>query len=729
MRTSDPGGSFGGASDDPDRGDPRRRVTLRDAPYRARSLGGGTQVVVNLADHAAQIASSSVGPRRRRRDRRSAARRERGAADADAAPPPLRADRSPRARTKNRSSTPFLSLNLLRAAVTTDVDGLWQVHPRRLLEYSPKDLHTKGWFPWPSSFHLSVTVFASPELHAQTLVLTAWTAAIHVTGLGVEDSKQSGFKAIFGTAYLGSLASMGVIIALVLGLFISLVVQRWWDVRSQYATFHHALLELAVAFAADAQLGTAESAVSAGSERAAAERREKFSETSESSESSEDLRRLRRDATRELFRLLNLAHVLFLSQAGEREHAVTGARRLRRAGRFFSTPSRFVTSRDARNARGGNDEGSSLDESLGDEATRRVSDPSDDSIGDSGARRGVDVDAVAVAATAGTNAESLADVRTDSDIRTPRRERVRGASSPSPPSEGTNASRLTRFGTEPRDCPHRPSAAASVASTAVFADDANILAKHVTHLDRDDCVALGLVTAEEWEALRAARAAGLPRFSAVLCWAHALLETCAARRVCSSAAKRTGIAKLADARQAAGRVSTYLMSQLPYTYVNLVSLVVHVYLFVLATWFGFILHSGLNAVEMNVAAEAAGAEGFSRDGLPLEPGETNPNVFRVSERRVSMSSDVLTVAFCYAFLAFSNVLFQGLLHIHALLDNPFGHHPAKFPLRQFVAQLVGQTSALLAGAHEPPAASPSVAMFRRSESGGESEEEREDPRA
>ena len=726
MRTSDPGGSFGGASDDPDRGDPRRRVTLRDAPYRARSLGGGTQVVVNLADHAAQIASSSVGPRRRRRDRRSAARRERGAADADTAPPPLRADRSPRARTKNRSSTPFLSLNLLRAAVTTDVDGLWQVHPRRLLEYSPKDLHTKGWFPWPSSFHLSVTVFASPELHAQTLVLTAWTAAIHVTGLGVEDSKQSGFKAIFGTAYLGSLASMGVIIALVLGLFISLVVQRWWDVRSQYATFHHALLELAVAFAADAQLGTAESAVSAGSARAAAERREKFSE---SSESSEDLRRLRRDATRELFRLLNLAHVLFLSQAGEREHAVTGARRLRRAGHFFSTPSRFVSSRDARDARGGNDEGSSLDESVGDEATRRVSDPSDDSIGDSGAHRGVDVDADAVAATAGTNAESLADVRTDFDLRTPRRERVRGASSPSPPSKGTNASRLTRFGTEPRDCPHRPSAAASVASTAVFADDANILAKHVTHLDRNDCVALGLVTAEEWEALRAARAAGLPRFSAVLCWAHALLETCAARRVCSSAAKRTAIAKLADARQAAGRVSTYLMSQLPYTYVNLVSLVVHVYLFVLATWFGFILHSGLNAVEMNVAAEAAGAEGFSRDGLPLEPGETNPNVFRVSERRVSMSSDVLTIAFCYAFLAFSNVLFQGLLHIHALLDNPFGHHPAKFPLRQFVAQLVGQTSALLAGAHEPPAASPSVTMFRRSESGGESEEDREDPRA
>ena len=175
------------------------------------------------------------------------------------------------------------------------------------------------------------------------------------------------------------------IIALVRRRFISLVVQRWWDVRSQYcSTFHHALLEPAVAFAADARLGTErqtkKSAITAVSARFPhAERRRETS--SESSESSENLRRLRRDATRELFRLLNLAHVLFLSQAGEREHAVTGARRLRRAGRFFSTPSRFVTSRDARNARGRNDEGSSLDESLGDEATRRVSDPSDDQIG------------------------------------------------------------------------------------------------------------------------------------------------------------------------------------------------------------------------------------------------------------------------------------------------------------------------------------------------------------
>ena len=495
-------------------------------------LGGGTQVVVNLADHAAQIASSSVGPSSTasRSAIREAARTRRGGRRRRAAP--VREDQKPFQKKKKREASPFLSRPVARRGD----------HGRRRAVAGPP-ASVAGVFPERPPHERVVPVAFQVSHFCNSLrVPRAARADARPGGVDRGDTRdrfggggreQSGFKAIFGTAYLGSLASMGVIIALVLGLFISLVVQRWWDVRSQYATFHHALLELAVAFAADARLGTErqtkKSAITAVSARFPhAERRRETS--SESSESSENLRRLRRDATRELFRLLNLAHVLFLSQAGEREHAVTGARRLRRAGRFFSTPSRFVSSRDARNARGRNDEGSSLDESLGDEATRRVSDPSDDSIGDSGARRGVD--AVAVAATAGTNAESLADVRTDSDVRTPRRERFCGASSPRSLSEGTNASRLTRSNrrNRTRDRPHRPSAAASVASTAVFADGANILAKHVTHLDRDDCVALGLVTAEEWEALRAARAAGLPRFSAVLCWAHALLETCAARR-------------------------------------------------------------------------------------------------------------------------------------------------------------------------------------------------------
>ena len=56
----------------------------------------------------------------------------------------------------------------------------------------------------------------------------------------------------------------------------------------------------------------------------------------------------------------------------------------------------------------------------------------------------------------------------------------------------------------------------------------------------------------------------------------------------------------------------------------------------------------------------------------------------------------------YLFLGFANVLFQGLLNIHTLLDNPFGHHPTKFPLRAYVAQIIATTNVLAAGSFRPP---------------------------
>ena len=67
-------------------------------------------------------------------------------------------------------------------------------------------------------------------------------------------------------------------------------------------------------------------------------------------------------------------------------------------------------------------------------------------------------------------------------------------------------------------------------------------------------------------------------------------------------------------------------------------------------------------------------------------------------------------------MMFSNVLFQGLLHLHALLDNPFGHDPAKFPLRAFIAQVIGTTDALASGAHRAPRSS-SISRARASARG------------
>ena len=74
-------------------------------------------------------------------------------------------------------------------------------------------------------------------------------------------------------------------------------------------------------------------------------------------------------------------------------------------------------------------------------------------------------------------------------------------------------------------------------------------------------------------------------------------------------------AKLSAVNASAGRVLTYLASQLPYTYVNLVSFVSHVYLFVLATWFGFMLSSGLN----QLAVEGRGTTRLARPRLHWSP--------------------------------------------------------------------------------------------------------------
>lgn len=66
----------------------------------------------------------------------------------------------------------------------------------------------------------------------------------------------------------------------------------------------------------------------------------------------------------------------------------------------------------------------------------------------------------------------------------------------------------------------------------------------------------------------------MPRFMTVQCWATELLGEAAAAGLFSSSAHASMINKLSQLNSCAGRVMTYLASQLPYTYVHLVSLVV-----------------------------------------------------------------------------------------------------------------------------------------------------------
>ena len=92
----------------------------------------------------------------------------------------------------------------------------------------------------------------------------------------------------------------------------------------------------------------------------------------------------------------------------------------------------------------------------------------------------------------------------------------------------------------------------------------------------------------------------MPRFVVALCWAGELLGDSHAAGWIDGETRASVRGRLNAAASAAGRVLTYLASQLPYTYVHLVSLVVHVYLFTLATWFGFVMRSGLRALRLEV---------------------------------------------------------------------------------------------------------------------------------
>ena len=634
---------------------PSASARLQTQPHRA--------VVVNLAAHCEDIAAAKASRRGPSHDDPLRARspplpwgdpssdnRDLDDAEDDPAPPSDAFAFARRGVTPLRA--PPIRHHLLQAHVTTSVDALWQVQPRRLLEYSPQLLHTVGWFPWPGSYDLGVTVFANWALHAQTALLLSWTALLHLTGLGVPLGHQRHFAAIFGTTYLGSLASMGVIITLVLGLFVSLLVQRWWDMRSGYALLHSSLLEAAVSFTQASETsrdptrhprGGADEGADEGADAIA-----------------EDRSRAER-AHREFLRLLNLAHVLFLSQAGEKEHVVAAARALQRGGGFLARAfgRRVLVGASLRRRR----------------RRQRTNPPSLDEDDHE------DLDDASGAPTSmpppPTPDDSLRGGRSFADARTPRRG-PRGETRPDTRPRGGSGSRFES------------------SSAPVFLDN-DILGKHVTHLGVDDCVAMGLVTPDEWDRLTRAQSVGMPRFVVALCWAGELLGDSHAAGWIDAATHASVRGRLNAAASAAGRVLTYLASQLPYTYVHLVSLVVHVYLFTLATWFGFVMCSGLNKLELGVVERGAAdaSEGFD-----------------VAEKGTSLASDALTLSFGYVFVAFSNVLFQGLLNMHALLDNPFGHHPAKFPLRSFVAQLIGTTNALAAGAHRPPASSPFRALFR-----------------
>lgn len=71
--------------------------------------------------------------------------------------------------------------------------------------------------------------------------------------------------------------------------------------------------------------------------------------------------------------------------------------------------------------------------------------------------------------------------------------------------------------------------------------------------------------------------------------------------------------------------------------------------------------------------------------------------------RVESGTDSwFTILWVYISVAFTNVVFHGLLSMHALLDNPYGNHCCKFPLRAQITEVLNATRTLLCRADDLP---------------------------
>ena len=55
----------------------------------------------------------------------------------------------------------------------------------------------------------------------------------------------------------------------------------------------------------------------------------------------------------------------------------------------------------------------------------------------------------------------------------------------------------------------------------------------------------------------------------------------------------------------------------------------------------------------------------------------------------------LMTSLIFLIIAFAATIIQGLLSMHSLLENPFGTHPCKFPLRAYNIDHIRQTRAFL----------------------------------
>jgi len=205
-------------------------------------------------------------------------------------------------------------------------------------------------------------------------------------------------------------------------------------------------------------------------------------------------------------------------------------------------------------------------------------------------------------------------------------------------------------------------------------------------------------------------------------WVAALMaDATASGRLDERVATSGGMqAMCMEIRNAGGRVFTMMNTQLPFTYVHLVSFICHTYLFILATYFGFILAIGIPGVNWVISVDEAERTAiWSGPAPPPPPRVATGNVYThcTEDPRVALTNAThspkllplfkcdhpsgrdgdgpLMVSLIFLVIAFAVTIIQGMLSMHSLLENPFGTHPCKFPLRFYNIDHIRQTRAML----------------------------------
>jgi hypothetical protein len=187
-----------------------------------------------------------------------------------------------------------------KAKTSKFFDGVWQEDPQRMVKYRPSILHAYGWVPGLIWRNMKGTVFADGYLAFQVISMSLWVAFLEATaGYWTTDADVQSFIKFFGTPYMGAVVNLCMLITFILGLFVTLVVNRWWEVRVQYGMVRALSIEVSHIIVANMR----------GAKAARTEEERAEAEVQNARGRSE------------MIRYLNFAHLLLLTDAQSKEHA------------------------------------------------------------------------------------------------------------------------------------------------------------------------------------------------------------------------------------------------------------------------------------------------------------------------------------------------------------------------------------------------------------------------